>query len=587
MIDIDALENKVNKLLSQPEPSVLELSRLLVDVDELLQVEDYSKLSPEDQERLQNLHGDLKKKIRNSEFRVEGGEASSRAQTSTEGSSAGESFPRSEAGRDQPQGRVHNPRADQLMEDAEKMFYGGRYAESIKLYDQVLKIEPDWQRAQQHRSESEEYLRTGYIPVVALPPEAASAFGKAQSAARVGRYHDAQNLLMRAQTILRELGIQRWQEGQDFEQKLQQNIDAESVYQEGLKLFADGKLEEGIDRVDTAAQATGLPKFKDKAQELRKARESIRSVNEVLFATTPEARLVQQAKNDLDVLVGDFGENIALQRLRSRLEMVVPRITGPLKEQAKAFKNQAERSQTLDSAKNLVRQAKQYLEQVRTLEGSDDVLDQVQNDIDALSRDLSKLEDELEQALDSSKRSKGMPISASRLSDEVRRRFPNDARVMELNKQLSSYHAVKAGGRILAIILVVGLLALLMMWGGGKFADYLKSLTPTPTATATNTATPTSTATMTPTATATPTNTSTPSLTPTPLTGLTVRSVMARNGCYESYTAIDRIPEGAIVRFLPSERRFDNFSRECVLVEYISQEKSFIGWILLGDLSGN
>ena len=85
------------------------------------------------------------------------------------------------------------------MTEAEKLFYGGRYAEAIKLYDQVLQIEPDWDRARQHRSESENYLRTGYIPSVALPAEAATAFGKAQSAARLGRYQEAMTLLNRAQ----------------------------------------------------------------------------------------------------------------------------------------------------------------------------------------------------------------------------------------------------------------------------------------------------------------------------------------------------------------------------------------------------
>jgi tetratricopeptide (TPR) repeat protein len=156
-----------------------------------------------------------------------------------------------------PVEREHNPYAEQLMEDAEKMFYGGRYTEAIRIYDQVLQIEPEWERARQHRSESENYLRTGHIPSVALPPEAATAFGKAQSAARLGRYQDAMALLMKAQNHMRDLGIQRWHEGQEFEQKLQQNIDAESVYEEGLSFFRQGQIDEGIDRIETAARATG------------------------------------------------------------------------------------------------------------------------------------------------------------------------------------------------------------------------------------------------------------------------------------------------------------------------------------------
>ncbi len=587
MIELDNLENKANRLLSQTAPSVLELSRMLVDVDEMLHQDEYGGLSPEDQERLQNIHRDLKRKIKQSELQDETYPAAGLREDQARVTSLPSHYEQVIPTENNQQARRHTPKAEQIMEEAEKMFYGGRYAESIRLYDQVMQIEPEWERAAQHRSESEEYLRTGYIPAVALPPEAASAFGKAQSAARVGRYSDAQSLLTRAQTILRDLGIQRWQEGQDFEQKLQQNIDAESVYQEGIKLFQDGKLEEGIDRVETAAQATGLPKYRDKAQELRKTRETMRSINEILFASTPDSRQVQQAKMDLEVLIGDYGENIALQRLRSRLESVIPRITGPLKEQARAFKNQAERSQTLESAQNLIRQAKQYIEQVRNLEGLDDVLEELQISVDGLAREFQKLEDELLQALDTCKRTKGMPVGASRLSDEVRRRFPNDPRVMELNKGLTGYHTMQTGLKVLSVLGVVILLALLAMWGGGKVADYVKGLTPTATGTPTSTATATATATMTATATLTPTSTATPTLTPTPLTGVTIRSVYARNGCYETFEAIARIPEGAIVRFLPSERRFDNFSRECVLIEYSGQDQNTIGWILMSDLSGN
>ena len=40
---------------------------------------------------------------------------------------------------------------------------------------------------------------------------------------------------------MREMGIQRWGEGLEFEQKLQESIDAENAYQEGLKFFEDGR----------------------------------------------------------------------------------------------------------------------------------------------------------------------------------------------------------------------------------------------------------------------------------------------------------------------------------------------------------
>ena len=100
----------------------------------------------------------------------------------------------------------------------------------------------------------------------------------------------------------------------------------------------------------------------------------------------------------------------------------------------------------------------------------------------------------------------------------------------------------------------------------------------TPTATATRTPNPTATAT------ATPRPTLTPTITATPLTGSAARNLAVRNGCYESFELIARVPEGALVRFLPVERTFDDFSRECVFVEYQGETRTVIGWVLLADL---
>jgi len=73
--------------------------------------------------------------------------------------------------------------------------------------------------------------------------------------------------------------------------------------------------------------------------------------------------------------------------------------------------------------------------------------------------------------------------------------------------------------------------------------------------------------------------------TATPINGFALRDIWARNGCYESFTATGRIPLGGEVVFLTTERRFDQFNRECALVEHNAFGRSIIGWILLMDLS--
>lgn len=594
MSAFEALEAKINHLLNQEDSTLSDLRRGMLEIEEFISTEEYSSLPPEERGRLQNTRKDLKARIRE----LQDGDSSAGGGSNGAPESAPvEAGPaaRSESawgaaawGGSQGSGeaRGHNPVAEGQMEAAEKLFYSGRYAEAIKLYDRVLQIEPAWERARQHHAEAENYLRTGYIPSVALPSEAASAFGKAQSAARVGRYQDALALLQKAQAALRDLGIQRWQEGQEFEQKLQESIDAENVYEDGLEYFRQGKIDEAIDAVETASRATGLPKYGDKALEFRRIKESMRSISEVLNAPSPDLRAVSGAKASLDALAAEYGENPAFQRLKGRMEAVIPRVVDPLKDQVRSARSQAEKSPTLEGTLYLAREAKSQLEAIRNLEAMDESLERQQAEVDKLLRETQRLEEELQRATTVYENKKSWPAEAARISAEVRRRYPNDPEVIRLTRNLRRYHASVAGLKLLGGIGGILLVGLLIWFAAGRVRGYMLSLTPTPTATATATLTPTATATVTPTATGTVTPTSRPSLTPTPLVGVAERTIWARGGCYEDHPALGRIPIDGEVRFMPSDRRFDEFNRECVLVEYNNGFTSIIGWVLIQDIRG-
>ncbi len=321
MDDFDQVLSRADRLLEQSSPPPGELRRLSVDLDDLINSPQFQTLDADARTAVQKRFQEVRARLRGGDLNAVPSPGA--MPPLPDATSATPSRPRTEE-------RQHNPYAQESMEEAEKLFYGGRYTESIKLYDQVLTIEPDWDRARQHRSEAEGYLRTGYIPAVALPAEAASAFGKAQSAARLGRYQDAMALLLRSQNILQQYGIQRWQEGTEFEQKLQQNIDAENVFNEGMQLFAQGQMDEGIDRVETAAQATGLPRYGERLQTLLKERDQIQQSIETLNATVLDPKAVAQAKSTLDSLVLKYGQNPILLQLRGQLEAAAPRIAAPV-----------------------------------------------------------------------------------------------------------------------------------------------------------------------------------------------------------------------------------------------------------------
>jgi tetratricopeptide (TPR) repeat protein len=585
MLNVDDLLTRTQALLEQENPSLPDARRLMIEIDDAINSYDFSSLSAEQRNRLQSAYQDLRGLSRGAEAARSSGstgavgyEDASYPSPTAAGMTSAPGVPSG------PVEREHNPYAEQLMEDAEKLFYGGRYTEAIRIYDQVLQIEPEWERARQHRSESENYLRTGHIPSVALPPEAATAFGKAQSAARLGRYQDAMALLMKAQNHLRDLGIQRWQEGQEFEQKLQQNIDAESVYEEGLSFFRQGQIDEGIDRIETAARATGLPKYNDKVQELRRVKETLRSVAEALSSSSFDPKVVSKAKIELDGLLLEYGENPAMTRLRGRMEGAIPAIVEPIKEQVRELRSQAEAAGTIELMEARTRQARGTLEQTRKLGYNDEEIERLKAELDRMLRDIQRYKDTLQQGATVYNTNRNWPAAAARVSQEVRARFPNDPGVIELNKSLAQYNTIRGSMRYGAYAVVLAVVVFFIWLGFGQARAYVLALTPTATPTATATATITVTPSPLPSATATATETPLPSLTPTPLAGTIARNIFARGGCYDSFTAVGRIPAGATVRFLPSDRRFDGLGRECLLVEYEGETGAVIGWMLIIDL---
>ena len=580
MNPLDTLEKQIEQIRAQDTASLAELRSLLLEIEEFIHSQDYPALTSEQRNHIQAARKEIMRRVEGQE----NGESESPekgAPTEREASAQSQSdLP--PAGTESLQ--KHNPAAEGHMEVAEKLFYSGRYAEAIQLFDRVLQLEPNWERARQHRSEAENYLRTGYIPVVALPADAASAYGKAQSAARVGRYADALTLLEKAQNLMRDLGIQRWQEGQEFAQKLQESIDAENVYEEGLAFFTQGQIDQAIEKIEAAARATGLPKYTDRAANLRQVKDNLRSIVETLNQAVIDPQAASQAKAGLDTLIAEHGANPAFDRLLERFKTVVPRVVEPLKEQTRSLKNQAERAATLEEALYLARQAKSSLDQIRNLEGVDESLDRLGNEIDGLQRLILKYDNDLQAAGRAYESRPNWPIEAARISAEVRERFPNDPGVSRLKRNLQSYRWKLLGIRAAGVLVGIILLILLGIWGVGRFRAFLVSLTPTATPTATFTPTLTPTSTLTPTMTPTATQTPTPTLTPTPLVVYAQRDMWARNGCYENFTAIGRVPARATLRLLPSERRFDDLSRECILVEYQREGGAVIGWVLTADI---
>ena len=486
---------------------------------------------------------------------------------------------------------THDPEAERMMDQAEEAFYKGNYQVAIPLYEKVIQMEPGWTRAQEHHAEAEEYLRSGNIPSVALPPEAGKAYGKAQSAARVFRYQVALNYLDEAFDHLQEAGIKRWREGEELRHDLENQIQAYDIYKEGQNLLTQGELVAALGKIQTAASAVAIPEYIDKAAEVR---EDIAMLNEVsdlvsLSGKIPPSKLAD-AKSKLEKIRMKYGEIPQLGRLRNRLDLLVPATIQSLLDNTQRFKQEAANAPTASLAREKVNGARENLDFLRQLDAYDSQSLSLENEISALETEISANEDAIEraqQAMESG--NKYFALDALRISAKARKRFPQDPKILDLKRGFfPTYLIAGVGILVLLVLLIMGI-----SLGAKAISNSIheRNLAKTPTATMTPTITLTPTITATPTITQTPTPdyspTPTATITPTPIVAVqTIREVWARSDCYDNFAATGRIPIGTTLTLLPmAERRFDTFNRECLLVEFRTGNFAIIGYVLMMDVT--
>lgn len=262
----------------------------------------------------------------------------------------------------------HDENAEELMDQAEELFLAGSYSNAIKLYEQVLKIEPSWERAKEYREQARKFLLSGDIPSVALPTEAAINYGKAQSAVRVGRYPDAKQYYELAKDALTQSGITKWNEGRDFEIKLAGLIQAEKIVREAVELFHQGKVDDAIQALDNTHQETGIPHYKDLADKYRNFRDVQLRISTIFFSQViPPRDQILDAMQDVGKLSGDFEGVPALYLLHSRVDLIKISLISSLKQEILSLRSQAEKAKNTDLAYQYAIDAKERINLVINL----------------------------------------------------------------------------------------------------------------------------------------------------------------------------------------------------------------------------
>ncbi len=486
---------------------------------------------------------------------------------------------------------THDPEAERMMDEAEEAFYKGNYQIAIPLYEKVIQMEPSWSRAQEHHTEAEEYLRSGNIPSVALPPEAGKAYGKAQSAARVFRYKIALDYLEEAFNHLEEAGIKRWREGEELRHDLENQMQAYDVYKDGLNLLAQGELVTALGKIQTAASAVAIPEYIDKAAEVRADIATINDISDIvsLSGKIPAGKLAD-ARAKMERIRMKYGDVTQVSRLRNKLDMLIPATIQSLLDNTHRLKKDADEAPTVSIAKIKISGARENLDLLRQLDAYDTESLTLENEISNLETDIETHEDAIKRAQEALKTgSRLLAFDAIAISRKAARRFPQDPKVLELKKSFGTTYIISLVAGIIVLVLLVFLISI----GARSIreATYRRNLALTPTITRTPTITLTPTITSTPTSTLTPTPdyspTPTTTHTPTPVISvMTMREVYMREDCYDEYKAVSLIPEGSILTVLNvGDVRYDRFRNECLFVQFRGSGFTKTGYLLKKDLS--
>ncbi|HQN69814.1 MAG TPA: hypothetical protein PLW19_08210, partial [Anaerolineaceae bacterium] len=371
---------------------------------------------------------------------------------------------------------------------------------------------------------------------------------------------------------------------------LENQMQAYDVYKEGLNLLSLGDLQAAFGKIQTAASAVAIPEYIDKANETRADISAINDISDIVSMSgkIPPAMLAD-AKGKLERIRMKYGEIDQVRRLRTRLDLMIPATIQNLLDNTQRLKQEAADAPTATIAKQKVAGARENLDLLRQLDAYDaESLN--------LEDEISRLETEIHTNLDAIARAKEafesgnkfFALDSWKISRGARKRFPQDPDVLELKRNYYPSYAVG----ILGILLISTILIVALSVGIRRISAgiHARNLAKTPTVTSTPTITLTSTPTLTPEPTLTPTPylspTPTLTLTPTPIMyAKTIRELYVRSDCYESFRSVARVPVGTRLTLLPmTERRFDSFNRECVLVDFKSGDYAFIGYVLLQDL---
>jgi hypothetical protein len=251
----------------------------------------------------------------------------------------------------------------------------------------------------------------------------------------------ARELYDDAKKILAEHGIIKFVEGEQFDEKLNNDEEAEDCYKSGLEKFSKGEIEEAISNIQLAADIAGVPLYKEKVAELREVRDKVKQMRQVLFARPPVPELLLQASAVLSGLLEFYGENPLLQPLQTQQEITVFQPSDQLFEKIDRYLYEAGTSSSMEASASFLEQARDaifMLDGIGRADGEFNIrlsreqkkLSEIKTNLD----DAQQFQSQIKEAL-AKHESKKVIESYQRLKDL----FPWDRSVLALGEKIKEW----------------------------------------------------------------------------------------------------------------------------------------------------
>jgi hypothetical protein len=149
-----------------------------------------------------------------------------------------------------------------MMDDGLEAMYQYEFDKAISLFEKVLVIEPNWERASEHLRDAKEY-KAGKVRPPRLPQEISLPLGRTMSMVRAGQLNSARKEMDLILGLVKEKGIPVWNELKDLDKEISDGLIAENLFMEAKRLAKKGDINIAVEKAKKASEFSGKPLYKE------------------------------------------------------------------------------------------------------------------------------------------------------------------------------------------------------------------------------------------------------------------------------------------------------------------------------------